>query len=253
MRSSLSRHFRPLLAPLSALLPTSCALCGHSGANILCEGCHTQFFSRPPRRCRQCAIALPPLPASPQAGDALCGHCLKTSPAFDATIVAADYAAPIDQLVLALKFGHRLALAPLFARLLRDALLQAETAAAELPTLLVAVPLGPQRLAQRGFNQALEIARPLSRLLGIGLDPHLALRPRDTRAQTMLQPQQRQQNIRNAFTVNGAALERIAGRHIGVIDDVITTGGTLGELAATLKRFGAARITNFVFARTPPH
>jgi ComF family protein len=253
MRSSLPRHLRPLLAHLSALLPTSCALCGHSGANILCEGCHTQFFGQSRRRCRQCAIALPPLPAAPQTGDALCGHCLKTAPAFDATIVAADYAAPIDQLVLALKFGHRLALAPLFARLLRDALLQAETATAELPTLLVAVPLGPQRLAQRGFNQALEIARPLSRLLGIDLDPQLALRPRDTRAQTMLQPQQRQQNIRNAFMVNGAALERIAGRHIGVIDDVITTGGTLGELAATLKRFGAARITNFVFARTPPH
>ena len=126
-------------------------------------------------------------------------------------------------------------------------------AGAPLPTLLTAVPLGPQRLAQRGFNQALEIARPLSAMLGIELAPQLALRLRETRPQTLLPPAQRQQNIRHAFMVDGSALARIAGRHVGVVDDVITTGGTLGELAATLKRYGAARVTNFVFARTPPH
>ena len=87
-------------------------------------------------------------------------------PAFDATIVAAKYAAPIDQLVLALKFGNRLALAPLFARMLRDALLYAHPQEIALPTLLTAVPLGPRRLAERGFNQALEIAKPLSRAPG---------------------------------------------------------------------------------------
>lgn len=243
----LHRHSRQLLAHLAGLLPCACALCGSNSGDLLCDGCRAQFFSRSPPRCRQCAIAL----AEMIHANGVCGQCLKSPPAFDATVVAADYAPPVDQLVLGLKFGHRLALAPLLARMLRDALLQENAAA--LPDLLTAVPLGPQRLAQRGFNQALEIARPLSRLLGIELAPRLALRVRDTRAQTLLHPKQRQQNIRNAFVVDSAAVECIRGRHIGVVDDVITTGGTVGELAATLKRFGAARVTNFAFARTPPH
>lgn len=247
MLSSLQRHTRAWLTRLPGLLPSACALCGCDGG-LLCAACQAQFFGRPQPRCRQCAIALPDLAP---ADTAVCGNCLKAPPAFDATLVAADYAAPVEQLVLALKFGHRLALAPLFARLLRDALLQARTEA--LPSLLTAVPLGPQRLAQRGFNQALEIARPLSRMLGIELDPYLVLRLRETRPQTLLHPEQRQQNIHRAFMVNSAALERIGGCHVGVVDDVITTGGTLGEVAATLKRYGAARVTNFVFARTPPH
>ncbi len=181
-----------------------------------------------------------------------CGNCLKQAPAFDATIVAADYAPPVDQLVLALKFGSRLALAPLFARMLRDALLQEHAQSVALPTQLIAVPLGAQRLAERGFNQALEIARPLSRALGIPLDAHLVARQRETTAQSLLHPNERHKNIRHAFTVAHDAIDRVRGRHIGVVDDVITTGETLNEMAATLKRFGAVRVTNFVFARTLP-
>jgi predicted amidophosphoribosyltransferase len=91
----------------------------------------------------------------------------------------------------------------------------------------------------------------MSRALGIGLDAKLVARMRDTRAQTLLHPDERHRNIRNAFIVPDHAIDSVRGRHIGVVDDVITTGETLNELAATLKRFGAARVTNFVFARTP--
>lgn len=193
----------------------------------------------------QCAILLPEITAitAPR-----CGDCLKQPPAFDATIVAADYAPPIDQLVLALKFGNQLALAPLFSRMLRDAMLQAQ--AVELPTRLTAVPLGAQRLAERGFNQALEICKPLSRALGIQFNANLAVRSRETHAQALLHPDERHKNIRHAFIVPDAAIDQVRGQHIGVVDDVITTGETLNELAATLKRFGAMRVTNFVFART---
>jgi ComF family protein len=177
---------------------------------------------------------------------------MKQPPAFDATIVAADYAPPTDQLVLALKFGSRLALAPLFARMLRDAILQARTENISLPTRLTAVPLGPQRLVERGFNQALEIAKPLSRSLGIQLAPQLMSRLRDTHAQALLHPDERHKNIKGAFVVMPHAADDIKGQHVGVVDDVITTGQTLNEIAATLKRFGAARVTNFVFARTLP-
>ncbi|MDB5842530.1 MAG: ComF family protein [Herminiimonas sp.] len=226
-------------------LPSSCSLCGRAGAGIVCNGCRAQFFQSGQPRCLRCAI---PLPKAGSFQATSCGGCLKQTPAFDATIVATDYAPPADRLVLALKFGSQLALAPCFARMLRDALLHAQRS--ELPTLLVPVPLGKLRLAERGFNQALEIARPLSKALGIRLDPYLAVRTRDTPAQSLLHPDQRHKNMRNAFIVSSHAIGAVRGRHIGVVDDVMTTGETLNEMATMLKRFGAARVTNFVFART---
>jgi ComF family protein len=176
-------------------------------------------------------------------------------------VVATDYIAPLDQLVLALKFGGKLALAPLFARLLADALLRFRTvgalpglsilpASTTLPALLAGVPLSTSRLTVRGFNQSLEIARPLARLTGIALAPQLLLRVRDTRPQSLLAPEQRRSNIAGAFDVAPRHADRIGGLHVAVVDDVITTGHTLNEIAATLKRYGTARVTNLVFART---
>lgn len=181
-----------------------------------------------------------------------CGDCQALPPAFDATITAADYVPPVDQLVMALKFGGRLALAPQFADLLRDAML-GEAGAHAMPDWLAVVPLGSQRLRQRGFNQALEVARPLARQLGVPLYPQLLQRMRDTPAQSQLQRDERQANLRNAFAVSQEFIDTVRGRHVGVVDDVLTTGATLGEVAATLKRFGAARVTCLVVARTPPH
>lgn len=245
MFSRLRHWSHHMLARLPSLLPCSCALCGRTGETAVCEGCHEHFFATSTSRCSQCAIPLPEHHAS------TCGDCLNRSPAFDATIVATDYAAPVDQMVLALKFGNRLELAPLFAQKMRDALLRRRSLA--LPTILTAVPLGRIRLAERGFNQALEIAKPLSQAIGVRLDPHLVVRQRDTRAQAMLHPDERHRNIRNAFLVSPTAMDRLQGQHVGIVDDVMTTGETLNELAMTLKRFGAARVTNFVFARTAHH
>ena len=115
------------------------------------------------------------------------------------------------------------------------------------------VPLSDARLCQRGFNQSLEIARPLARILQIPLCPQLLRRVRDTTAQTLLHPDQRRANILHAFAPDNAHRDRIQGRHIGVVDDVMTTGATLNEIAACLKRHGAAGVTNLIFARTPPH
>ncbi|MBA5688463.1 ComF family protein [Rugamonas apoptosis] len=240
-------------ALLHGLLPTACALCGAACPDTLCAPCTTQFFGAGGDRPARCHLCANPLPAGAEAGTAtgpgLCAGCLLHRPAFDATVVAADYAMPLDQLVLQLKFGHRLAHAALFARLLRDAVL--ERPGFVLPALLCPVPLGPQRLAERGYNQALEIARPLARMLGVALAPRLAWRVHDTLAQSRVAPAQRGRNVVHAFAVADPAL--VAGRHIGIVDDVMTSGSTLQELAATLKRYGAARVSNLVFARTPPH
>ncbi|SEN62188.1 comF family protein [Duganella sp. CF517] len=249
---------------LRTLLPTCCALCGQGGDDTLCADCAAQFFGAAvaAARCVCCANPLPGALAPAQHGEQfcackqqhgpparrLCGLCAAHPPAFDATLTAADYATPVDQLVLQLKFGHRLALAALFARLLRDAVSRQPGFA--LPALICPVPLGPRRLAERGYNQALEIARPLARGLGVALHPRLTARVRETTAQSSVAPEQRRRNIAGAFAVPDAALVR--GRHIGIVDDVMTSGGTLDELAATLKRHGAARVSNLVFARTPP-
>ncbi|RJG15803.1 ComF family protein [Massilia cavernae] len=232
------------LALARALLPSSCALCGAGCDGVVCAPCHAEHVAPRRPRCRCCANPL-------DAGGARCASCLAGSPAFDATVAAVDYALPLDQLVLQLKFGGRLALAPWFARIIAGVVREDRQFA--LPNVLCPVPLGPQRLAGRGFNQALEIARPLSKLLGIPLRPRLAIRALETPAQSGVAPAQRRANIHNAFIVAPDALAMVRGLHIGIVDDVMTSGHTLNELAATFKRFGAARVSNLVFARTPPH
>jgi ComF family protein len=225
------------------LLPSSCALCGAGCPGVVCAPCRDQFCLPLTNRCARCAN---PLSAAGTSGT--CSGCLAYPPSYEATVAAADYAPPLDHLVLQLKFGARLPLAPWFAEMLRDAVLARP--GLPLPELLCPVPLGPARLVERGYNQALEIARPLSRLLGTALYPRLALRQLDPRAQSGVSPHERAENIRGAFAIAEPGL--IEGRHIGIVDDVMTSGHTLEELAATFKRFGAARVTNLVFARTPP-
>jgi ComF family protein len=228
-----------------ALLPSSCALCGGRCEGAVCAPCHAQFVT-PAARCPRCANPVGSVDARRE-----CAPCLARRPAFDATLAGADYAAPLDRLVLQLKFGGQLALAPWFAGVLRDAVIAHRGFV--LPNVLCPVPLGPRRLVERGFNQALEVARPLARALGIPLVPRLAIRPLDTTAQSGVAPDERRRNMRNAFIVAPDALAMVRGQHIGIVDDVMTSGHTLDELAATFKRFGAARVSNFVFARTPPH
>lgn len=235
------------MALARALLPSSCALCGGGCDGVVCAPCHGEHVAPRKARCRRCANPL----GLDGEGRIECAACLTEARAFDATLAATDYAAPVDQLVLHLKFGGRLALAPWFAQMIGD------TVRAErqflLPNVLCPVPLGRQRLVGRGFNQALEIARPLSTLLGVPLRPRLAIRALETPAQSGVAPDQRRRNIRNAFIVSPDALAMVRGQHIGIVDDVMTSGHTLNELAVTFKRFGAARVSNFVFARTPPH
>lgn len=239
-----SRH---LAHRLSWVIPSSCALCGASGNEALCNDCRKRFFGGKLQRCPQCGLPMSGHAApTPQP----CGACLTAPPAFDATIVVADYAAPVDHLVLALKFGNRLPLAALFAQLMQEALLQAQIA--PQPDVLAAIPLSEKRLAERGFNQALEIAKPLAHATGIPLMPTLLDRTRDTLMQARLHPDQRRQNIHRAFSISLSASNQLKGKHVAVVDDVMTTGETLNEIAVTLKRHGAVRITNLVFARTPP-
>ena len=220
---------------IAALLPQDCLLCGAPArAQLLCLACADALPRLPDALCPVCALPTP-------VGET-CGACLKQLPYYDATLAGFRYDFPIDRLVQALKYDHRLALAPWFAR----ALLPAPPGDCEL---MIALPLARLRLAERGFNQALEIARPLARALALPLALDACQRIQDGPPQASLPWQERQRNVRGVFE---CGLD-LRGKSVVVIDDVMTTGATLNEFARTLKKQGAARVTNWVVARALKH
>ena len=210
-----------------------CPLCGaQSGPDLLCAACAAEL---PALRahCPRCAL--------PSPGGLVCGSCLKSPPHFDGTVASWPYEFPCDRLVQALKYHAQLALAAFFARSL---------ASRPLPKvdLVLPMPLHPSRLAERGFNQALEIARGLAQHLERPVEPRGARRVKDTAPQTELPYGERAKNVRGAFVCELT----LSGKNVAVVDDVMTTGATLNELARALKRAGASRVENFVVARTVP-
>jgi ComF family protein len=183
-----------------------------------------------PECCPRCAL--------PSPRGSLCGACLADPPHFDGTVALWAYEFPSDRLVQALKYRAWLGLAPFFARRLASRSLPAVD-------LIVPMPQHPHRLAQRGFNQALEIARSLARHNGVPLEARGAKRIKNTVAQTDLPYEERARNVRGAF----AARIDFSGKTVAVVDDVMTTGASLNELARVLKRAGAAGVHNLVVAR----
>ena len=211
----------------------SCFLCRGAARGILCPACDADLPRLAGTLCPRCAL--------PSPGAAVCGRCLADAPHYDATVAALAYRFPADTLVHALKFRSQLALAPLMGDLLIEAI-------RERIDLVVPVPLSRERLRERGYNQALEIARNVAKESRARLELTIVIRERDTRAQADLPWSDRARNVRGAFRCERS----LDGAAIAVIDDVMTTGATLDELAATLKRAGAARVVNWVVARTFP-
>lgn len=222
----------------SLLFGGSCYLCRGAARGILCGSCDSdlpRIASGPgAAHCPRCALASP--------SGAVCGRCLTQPPAYDATVAALAYAFPADALVQALKFRGELALAPFLGNLL------AQCISGSTASCIVPVPLSSERLRGRGYNQALEIARHVAGATGARLAPDACRRSRDTSAQMDLPLAERVRNVRGAFECP----RLVGGETVAVLDDVMTTGATLDEVAATLKRAGAARVVNWVVARTFP-
>jgi ComF family protein len=215
-------------------LAQDCLLCqAASGDRLLCAACERELPTNA-SACPRCALA--------GSVDVECGACLADPPHYDASCAAFVYAYPVDGLIQTLKYGGQLALAGLFAEKLRERIVLTTGV-----DLILPLPLHPARLAERGFNQAAEIGKALSRLTGISMETQLARRVRDTAPQTELPWRARAANMRHAF----ACEQDLSGLSIAVVDDVMTTGATLDEFARTLKRAGAARVQNWVVARTP--
>jgi ComF family protein len=213
-----------------------CLLCGAaSGARHLCSGCQDDLPWHRQPQCPQCA--------TPTPDGQTCGHCLRHPPAFDRTHAALAYAFPLDRLIPRLKYHGRLAIAPALGECLARTV-----AALPRPDRLVAMPLHATRIRERGFNHATEIARDVAKRLGLPLDTASCRRIRDTPPQMGLKHDARRRNVRGAFACSGD----VRGLHVGLIDDVMTTGTSLDELAETLKRAGAREVTCWVAARTLP-
>lgn len=214
----------------AALLPQDCVLCGSRSKTLLCAPCASELPRLPAALCPVCALPAP--------GGKVCGSCQTQPPSFDATLAAFRYGFPLDRLVQALKYQHRLALAAWFAR----AMLAGPRPTADC---VVALPLSTQRLRLRGFNQAVEVARPVARALGLPLHLTACSRHTDTVAQASLPWRARQSNVRGVFDV----ARDLSGCAVLVVDDVMTSGASLNEFARALKKSGALRVSNWVVAR----
>ena len=217
------------------LFPTHCDLClaPTHGSQPICPGCYRELPWLAPG-CTSCAEPLPTL----HPGQ--CETCLRHPPALDACHALFSYQAPVDQWIRRLKFHQELTLARLLGGMLAEQFRASEDA------WLVPVPLHPRRLRQRGFNQALEIARPLQ-ASGYRIEARCVSRTRDTPPQSKLAAKKRRHNLHDAFTLR----HNVSGQRIVLIDDVFTTGTTLNTLAATLKRAGATHVEAWTIAKTP--
>lgn len=181
--------------------------------------------------------------ALPTPNGEVCGACLKRPPRFDRCRAVHAYAFPADVLVQRLKYASELALAGFLAGQLAQAV-----SPHPLPDLILPMPLHPRRLGERGFNQAVELGRRLSSRLGVPMQADVCQRVRDTPAQAGLDLKDRRRNLRGAFHC-GADL---AGLHVALLDDVMTSGASLDELALAVRNAGAREVEAWVVARTLP-
>lgn len=219
------------------LIPRSCVLCSAEARRLdLCRRC-VSVLPRIAHGCTGCGI--------PIASGRLCAACLRRPHLFQRVCIPYRYEPPLSSLILRLKFRRRIEIAaPLGGLLLQSV----GALPAPPPDVIVPVPLHTARLRQRGFNQALEIARPLSVALGLPLAPRLVRRLRNTAAQSSLDDSAaRRRNVRGAFEVDRRGCARIT--HVAIVDDVVTTGATVTEIARALRRAGIVRVDLWSLAR----
>ncbi len=224
----------PEFSSTFAFFGQDCLLCVGASANeMVCARC---LASLPvlEARCLRCAAPLP--------RDGVCGQCLRALPHYDGALARYEYRFPVDRLVQRFKYAGDLAVGRwLSLELARR--VRAETQ----PELLVPVPVTNARLRSRGFNQAAQIARVLSRALGVPASMRVLERTREAPPQLALGRRARRANLRGAFRCR----RELRGRHVALIDDVLTTGATADAAARVLKRAGAARVDVWTLARTP--
>jgi len=228
------RVLNDCLQCVRGLVPQSCQLCGADGAAPICPPCLDDLPWLPLERCAVCAV--------PITLGHVCGACLNRPPRFESVEALLAYRFPVDALICAYKYGRRLALGRVMGEWLGRQV-------ARDVDVIVPMPLSDQRLAERGFNQALEIARAAAAASGVPLLARACRKVADTPPQAALPWKERAKNVRRAFVCD-ADVEDL---RVAVVDDVLTTGATLNELARVLLKAGATAVRGWVVARTLPY
>jgi len=235
--------YSSVVLSMGLFLKSACVLCGDSVAKTisLCESCR-QDFPILENACLQCGL---PLESASEHND-ICGQCLKSPTTIDYTLCLYHYQIPIDYLITELKYNQKLTHAAILAELFLARL--SKEPAENLPDVILPVPLHKNRLIKRGFNQSLEIARPIAKQLNIPIGLDLVKRKRQTRTQTDLTAVERRKNIRGCFEI--IKKESLSDyNHIVIVDDVVTTGSTANELATLLKKSGVKKVSVWSIAR----
>ena len=219
------------------LFRQNCVLCAspeatnnQTNGHALCGACLNDLPYTPNTSCPQCGLS---------SNGLVCGSCMHSPPDFDATHSVFTYTFPIDAMMQRYKYGDALYLSYTFGQLL------AEKVATNSIDIIIPMPMHPTRLKERGFNQALEIAKFFA---GNKLDYQSAIRQKLTPPQASLPLKERVKNIKGAFAMNAD----LTGKKIAIVDDVMTTGASLNELAKSLKKAGASHVECWVIARTLP-
>jgi ComF family protein len=215
-------------------LGSRCLLCAAPAPDsTVCAGCHADLPRLPAPVCDVCAI--------PISSGTTCGRCIAHPPHFDRTHAPCAYAYPLDRVIQRFKYGGDLSAARVLAQVMLEA-----TRTAPRPDVIVPMPLARERLAERGFNQSLEIARLVGAALGIPVAHDACVRVQHAPPQAALPWKERAKNVRGAFVCTAD----LSGKAVAVVDDVLTTGATLNELARVLKKRGATAVAGWVTART---
>jgi ComF family protein len=233
---------------LSHLLPSLCHICHRWPSQPLCTPC-VERFAQPTQRCPTCALTLKPaLPHAHNTRTAICHNCAQHPSPLDACVAAVSYTFPWAGFIARFKFQTDPSLARALAHLMRHA--PWVEPALDAATLVVPMPLAPTRLRERGFNQALELARHLA---PHKTHAHTLLRRGDSTHQVGASRQERLEHVRDAFWVSPERVSAVQGQRVVLVDDVMTTGASMYEAAHALRVAGAAHITGLVLARTESH
>jgi ComF family protein len=217
---------------LAYLFKQNCTLCAAptNSELSLCQDCIKDLVPAPHPSCPQCGLST--------QGD-ICGKCIKQRPHYDATHALFTYSYPADAMLQHYKYNNALYLCQTFAQLLIDKIQDNDI------DVIIAMPLHPSRIKERGFNQSLEVAKIIAKQCNISLDHTSCSRIKNTPPQASLPLKSRLKNMKNAFQCS----QSFIGQHVVLIDDVMTTGSSLNELAKIIKKAGARKISCYVLAR----
>jgi len=245
-------------------LSTDCQLCGCSveprkktdnnsdgsflpPSPLICHYCH-QRLPISYNNCFVCGLPLHKVlyghsAHQQQKLDTPCGECLKNSPIFDRTVSAFHYENPVNRLISQLKYSSQLHVLPLLCEYLISEIIE-QYRASPLPSLIIPTPLHANKLTKRGFNQSYLISKQITKALAIKIAASGIKRVKDTQAQSGLDSIERKSNVKNAFRIN-----QELPKHVALVDDVVTTGTTISELAKQAKKRGAKKIDVWCLAR----